>query len=162
MPAPADVARKQASLRPAAAASWIALVAATTLGDAAAAVRAEVRADGLSAGRVYRLVVQSFERGSSQGPGRDARPIASVQRAVTGDELRQGVHVSLVELRSSAASQAPGGTPVVMAWVEAGEPDLEFDGRTARPRPGSVYGVAKRAARGSDRVQISLNRTRAA
>jgi hypothetical protein len=45
----------------------------------------------------------------------------------------------------------------VVAWIEAGGPDLEFDGRTARPRLGSVYGVVKRGAR-QDVVQISLDR----
>jgi hypothetical protein len=149
---------KRPSLRPAAAGSWIALVAATTLGDAAGAVRAEVRANGLSAGQVYRLVVQSFERGTAQGPGRDARPIGSVQRAVTADELRHGVHVSLLEMRTPAAGDGAESKPVVMAWVEAGGADLEWDGRMARPRAGSVYGVAKRAPK-SDTVQISLNRT---
>jgi hypothetical protein len=158
---PARVAQpsKRTSLRPASAGSWIALVAATTLGDAAGAVRAEVRAQGLSEGRVYRLVVQSFERGTSDGPERNARPIGSAQRAVTADELRHGVHVSLLELRHDAASDATPAKPVVMAWIEAGEPDLEFDGRTARPQPGSVYGVARREPL-SDVVQISLNRRR--
>jgi hypothetical protein len=161
MPIASTSFTKRSSLRPATA-SWVALVAATTLGDAAGAVRAEVRADGLSAGQVYRLVVQSFERGTSQGPGRDARPLGSVQRAVTADELRHGVHVSLVEVRAAVPAAASGSTPVVMAWVEAGAPDLEFDGRTARPQRGSVYGVAKRAAGGDDIVQISLNRKRTA
>jgi hypothetical protein len=48
-------------------------------------------------------------------------------------------------------------SPVVVAWIEAGEPNLEFDGRMARPAPGSVYGVAKRTAKQGG-VQISLNR----
>jgi hypothetical protein len=78
---------------------------------------------------------------------------------VTADELRHGVHVSLIELRPEAPSQATSAKPVVMAWIEAGEPDLEFDGRRARPQPGSVYGVAKREPR-ADVVQISLNRRR--
>jgi hypothetical protein len=158
--APAPAPSKRSSRRSAAAGSWIALVAASTLGDAAGAVRAEVRADGLSGAQVYRLVVQSFERGTAQGPERDARPIGSTQRAVTADELRHGVHVSLIEMRSGVATET-GTNPVVMAWIEAGEPDLEFDGRTARPQPGSVYGVAKRAGQASDVVHISLNRKRA-
>jgi hypothetical protein len=152
---------KGLSRRPAATGSWIALVAATTLGDAAGAVRAEVRAQGLSEGQVYRLVVQSFERGTSNGPGRDERPIGSVQRTVTADELRHGVHVSLLEMRAHGASAPGAASPVVLAWVEAGGADLEWDGRMARPRRGSMYGVAKRAPQ-SDTVQISLNRTRLA
>jgi hypothetical protein len=133
----------------------MALLAATTLGDVADTVHAEVRADGLSHGRAYRLVVQSYDASRALVPGRDARPVGSTQRAVTADELRAGVHVDLLELRESAAPQTPG--PVVVAWIEAGEPDLEFDGRTARPAPGSVYGVARRGAR-HDSVTISLNR----
>jgi|GEM_PF-602221 len=144
------------SVRSAAAGSWIALVAATTLGDAADAVRAKVRADGLSAGRVYRLVVQSYDRQPGENPGKYARPIGSVQRSVTADELRDGVHVSLVEFRQKIADGV-AGDPLIMAWIDVGEPDLEFDGRMARPRAGSVYGVVKRSA-GQDVVQISLNR----
>jgi hypothetical protein len=147
------------SVRSAAAGSWIALVAATTLGDAAGAVRTEVRADGLSAGSVYRLVVQSYASQAGEKPGRYARPVGSVQRSVTADELRAGVHVSLVEFRQRLADGV--GDPLIMAWIEAGEPDLEFDGRMARPRRGSVYGVVKRPA-GQDIVQISLNRKVAA
>jgi len=141
--------------------SWIALVAATTLGDAAGAVRAEVRAEGLTSGQVYRLVVQSFDRGTAHGPGRDERPIGSVQRVVTGDELRHGVLVSVVEMRGGSGTTAASASPVVLAWVDAGEGDLEWDGRMARPQRGSVYGVARRA-KTSDTVQISLNRTRTA
>jgi hypothetical protein len=145
------------SARSVAAGSWLALLAATTLGDAADTLRAEVKADGLSAGAVYRLVVQSYDGAHRLVPASDARPVGSLQRAVTADELRNGVHVNLVQLRHSA-SGAQGQSPVVVAWIEAGEPDLEFDGRTARPRPGSVFGVVRRGV-GQDVVHISLDRT---
>lgn len=141
--------------RSAAAGSWVALLAATTLGDVAGTVHAEVRADGLAHDRAYRLVVQSYDAGRGAVPGPESRPVGSTQRAVTADELAQGVHVDLLELREGFAEPAQG--PVVVAWIEAGQPDLEFDGRTARPAPGSVYGVAKRNARRSS-VSISLNR----
>lgn len=144
--------------RSAAAGSWMALLAATTLGDVAGTVHAEVRADGLSSRGAYRLVVQSYDARGGVVPGPDARPVGSTQRAVTADELREGVHVDLLELR---AGEAPSTAPVVVAWIEAGEPNLEFDGRTARPAPGSVYGVAKRGA-GKGSVSISLNRKLAA
>jgi hypothetical protein len=138
--------------RSAAAGSWLALLAATTLGDAADTLRAEVRADGLSIRGMYRLVVQSFD-----ATGGDARPVGSMQRSVTADELREGVHVNLLELRQPLAPTAQQQSPMVVAWVEAGKPDLEFDARNARPSPGSVYGVVKRA--GSQGIlQISLNR----
>jgi hypothetical protein len=138
--------------RTAAAGSWLALLAATTLGDAADTLRAEVRAAGLSGGGNYRLVVQSYD-----ATGRDARPVGSIQRSVSADQLRHGVNVNLLELRQPAAPAALVQSPLVVAWIEAGEPDLEFDGRNARPSPGSVYGVVKRAAT-QGVVQISLDR----
>jgi hypothetical protein len=124
----------------------------TTLGDAADTLRAEVRAAGLSGGGVYRLVVQSYD-----ATGRDARPVGSVQRSVSADELRQGVNVNLLELRQGAAPTAQLQSPLVVAWIEAGEPDLEFDGRNARPSPGSVYGVVKRGVT-QGVVQITLDK----
>jgi hypothetical protein len=138
--------------RTAAAGSWLALLAATTLGDAAGTIRAEVRAPGLAAGGHYRLVVQSYD-----ATGRDARPVGSLQRAVSADELRHGVHVNLLELRDAIPGSGNGQDPRVVAWIEAGEPDLEFDGRTARPSPGSMYGVVKRVST-QGVVQISLNK----
>jgi hypothetical protein len=144
-----------ARTRSAAAGSWLALLAAVTLGDGADTVRAEVRAHGLREG-AYRLVVQSYDASDGRVPGPDARPVGSLQRAVTADELQHGVHVSLLELRRSASHV---GRPMVVAWIEAGEPNLEFDGRTARPRPGNMYGVARRDMSHDEAVHISLNRT---
>ncbi len=141
------------TVRSAAAGSWLALLAATTLGDAADTVRAEVRAEGLAADGVYRLVVQSYDSSDGHVPGRSSRPVGSAQRAVTADELKQGVQVNLIQFRSPTDEDRP----VLVAWIEAGEPNLEFDGRTARPGPGSVYGSVKRGA-GADVVQISLKR----
>jgi hypothetical protein len=145
------------SVRSAAAGSWIALLAATTLGDAADTIHAEVRAEGVSNEAAYRLVVQSYDAADGRMPGRHARPVGSMQRAVTADELREGVHVDLLEWRESASTGSLQHGPIVVAWIEAGEPNLEFDGRTARPAPGSVYGVAKRAPT-QESVYISLNR----
>ena len=138
--------------RTAAAGSWLALLAATTLGDAADTLRAEVRARGLPATGTYRLVVQSYD-----ATGHGARPVGSMQRAVSADELRQGVNVHLLELRQPVDSPAQAPSPMVVAWIEAGEPDLEFDGRTARPGRGSVYGIVRRDA-SQGVVQIRLNR----
>jgi hypothetical protein len=103
--------------RSAAAGSWLALLAATTLGDAADTLRAEVRADGLSDGRRYRLVIQSYDKSDGAVPGADSRPVGSTQRAVTADELREGVQVDLLELRHAAS--AGDGRPLVVAWIEA-------------------------------------------
>ena len=134
----------------------MALLAATTLGDAADTIHAEVRADGVSRDGAYRLVVQSYDAAHGRMPGPGSRPVGSLQRLVTADELREGVHVDLLEWRENGAPVDRGGL-VVVAWIEAGEPDLEFDGRTARPALGSVYGVVRRAAL-QESVQISLNR----
>jgi hypothetical protein len=143
--------------RAAAAGSWLALLAASTLGDAASTVRAEVRAEGLrDNGATYRLVVQSFDSGDTRDT---RRPLGSAQRAVTADELRQGVQVNVIEFSARAESGAAGAEPVVVAWIEAGEPNLEFDGLTARPGPRSLYGSVKRGV-GAD-VQISLKGKRA-
>jgi hypothetical protein len=140
--------------RRAAAGSWLALLAATTLGDGADTLHADIRANGLRDG-AYRLVVQTYDNAGVRFPGREARPVGSVQRAVTADELRQGVRVNLLELRDAAAEH--GSSPVVVAWVEAGQPDLEFDGRKARPNPGNMYGVVRRFAK-QEGVQIRLDR----
>jgi hypothetical protein len=45
----------------------------------------------------------------------------------------------------------------VVAWIEAGKPDLEFDGRSASPLPGSLVGRARRP-RAGELVQIRLTR----
>ena len=139
--------------RSAAAGSWLALLAATTLGDGADTVRAEVRADGRVADGVYRLVVQSYDTSHGTVPDLSSRPVGSLQRAVTADELRHGVQVNLLEFSRPANGAEK---PTVVAWIESGAPNLEFDGRTARPGPGSVFGSVKRQA-GRD-VQISLTR----
>jgi hypothetical protein len=139
--------------------SWMALLAATTLGvDGASTVRAEVRADAdLADAREYRLVVQSYDAEAGSAPSFRARPVGSFQRAVTAAELRRGVQVSLVELRQAGAAD----DGAVVAWVEAGKPDLEFDGRTARPGPGMMQGLARRTA-GDAAVSIRLSRKAAA
>ena len=144
--------------RTATAGSWLALLAATTLGDAANTLRAEVRADvGPSDGSMYRLVVQSYDKSDGAVPSRDSRPVGSMQRSVTAEELRQGVQVNLLEIRDSLARGADGQTPLVVAWIDTGASDFEFDARRARPGRGNVYGVVSRNAE-QGAVQISLDR----
>ena len=104
----------------------------------------------------YRLVVQSYDGTGRALPGRESRPVASTQRAVTADELRRGVHVDLVAMRADA-TESEGAKPMVVAWIEAGHPDLEFDGLTARPGPGSMYGLVRKVA-GTSAVHIELDR----
>jgi hypothetical protein len=125
----------------------MALVAATTLGlGHFEHLRAEISTesgaspqdDGISGG--YRLIVQAYSPDALDGdlPGARAKPLSSVQRAVTAEELRRGLSVDLVQL--GAAKHRPA---VVIAWVEPGQPDLEFDGLTARPHADAVYGLAR-------------------
>lgn len=113
--------------------SWLDLLAASTLDDAAAeATRVDVTGDAPDGERL-RLVVQSFEDGASH-------PLGSVQRAVTARELRAGLQVSLVEVHPRG--RAPAARRVI-AWVERGAPDLELDGRTSRPRRCLAFGSAR-------------------
>jgi hypothetical protein len=149
--------RKEPKLRRVKAGSWLALLAATTLGGGADTLRAEVKARGLAEGAAYRLVVQSYDQVGSELPSRFARPVGSIQRTVTADELREGVQVDLLQLRAGADVPGPSTRPVVVAWIESAAEDLEFDGRSARPQPGNVYGVGRRSAK-QDAVQIRLDR----
>ena len=135
-------------------ASWMALVAATTIGlGHLDRVRAEVSADtavlGQGGGR-YRLVVQSYAQGSfnvGSAPGTRQKPLASAQRSVTAEELSRGVAVDVLRVGESVdASQ------VIVAWIEHGEADLEFDGAEARPSATALYGASESQDLGSARV----------
>jgi len=130
--------------------SWVALVAATTLGiGGVQRVRAAVSADPRELGDShgdYRLIVQSYAP-SSFGTGRlpvgRARPLASTQRAITPEQLARGVSVDMLGL---AKPDVPATeTPVIVAWVEKGRADLAFDGFEARPGVDAFYGVAASA-----------------
>ena len=143
----------------AAGASWMALLAVTSLGAVSVErMRAEVSAQDVAAATSagYRLIVQSYSRDSVVGdqlPGANQRPLASVQRAVTAEELARGVAVDMHQI-----DQVKAGERVVVAWIEHGAPDLEFDALRARPSRGAVVGVA-RASAGS--AQIVLRRQEA-
>jgi hypothetical protein len=120
------------------------LLAATTLGVGSVnQVRAHVSAGEAVVGDgELRLIVQSYRRDrlrDGRRPERGVRPLASAQRAITAEELRQGVDVSFVELESDATDT----DSVVVAWVENGSANLDFDALEARPAEGSYYGVAQ-------------------
>jgi hypothetical protein len=84
----------------------------------------------------------SFEELDAQGlPGRAVRPLGSAQRAITADELRRGVAVEVVQIDDGVRSA--GRRARVVAWVEPGQPDLEFDAMTARPSSDAVYGISE-------------------
>jgi hypothetical protein len=141
----------------AASASWMALLAATSLGAVSVErMRAEVSAQDLAAATSagYRLIVQSYAPNSvaaNQLPGANHRPLASAQRAVTAEELAHGVAVDVLQFDEQSGEQAP----VMVAWIEHGAPDLELDALRARPSREAVYGVGQSSA-GS--AQIVLRR----
>jgi hypothetical protein len=143
-------------------ASWLALVAATSLGVAhAETVRAEIRLprEAVTAGGRYRLIVQAYDslRPTQEIPS-SVRPRASAQRAVTLDDLADGVRIDLISLGEKIPAASEKG--VVVAWVEPGEANLEFDARRARPTADSFYGVASSKGADTESVEILLNRRR--
>jgi hypothetical protein len=122
----------------------MALVAATTLGlQGVQRVRAEVsmRAGKLAsdAASEYRLIVQSYSAANIVDgvPRAYARPLASAQRSVTAEELRHGVAIDVVDV-----GEGESDSPVLVAWLERGAANLDFDGRRARPERGAYRGVA--------------------
>jgi hypothetical protein len=139
-------------------ASWLALVAATSLGiPHAETVRAEIKLppEALESGGRYRLIVQSYDTLGRKSLIPSGRPRASTQRTVTPADLVHGVRIDLIELGGEQAS--PSGRRVI-AWVEPGEADLEFDARRAKPMPGSFYGVAPSGNESRESIEIVLDR----
>jgi hypothetical protein len=120
-------------------ASWMTMLSELTLGAGAGALHAEVHADVSPDDARWRLVVQTYEP-------RARRPLGSIQRAVTPDELHRGVSVFVPHVSAPEA-------PRVVAWVERGVPDLEHDGLTARPARGSFVGFGR-----GDDARIRLSR----
>ena len=106
---------------------------------------------------MYRLIVQSYARSNMRDgelPLAHARPLGSVQRAVTAEELAAGVQVDIVQLGEAESEEAP----VVVAWVERGEPDLEYDARRARPTHDAFFGSSSAAAESADTARVVLKR----
>jgi hypothetical protein len=138
----------------AASASWMALLAVTSLGAVSVEhMRARVSIQDLAAATSagYRLIVQSYARdsvGVGQLPGASHRPLASVQRAVTVEELAAGVAVDVLQI-----DQIRAGDQLIVAWLEHGAPDLDFDALRARPSRSAVVGVAQ-ASEGSARIVL--------
>jgi len=126
----------------------MALLAVTSLGAVSVErMRAEVSAQDLAAatGAGYRLIVQSYAPDSvaaNQLPGANHRPLASAQRAVTAEELAQGVAVDVLQIDEKSGERPP----MIVAWIEHGAPDLELDALRARPTRAAVYGVSQSLA----------------
>ena len=142
--------------------SWTALLAATALGVAGASMlHADIKSDAwLDDTRTYRLIVQSYDHSDGASLDPVDRPVASVQREVTAEELRLGVRVGLLEFRqgrwdADALVGRVSAHPVVLAWIEEGKADLELDGLRARPQPGSLRGTSPRTvAQGTVHISV--------
>lgn len=158
--------KRPASERVRTAGSWMALLAATTLGSevAAESVRAEVRADASLPGDTYRLIVQSYDATTAALRDGRAKPVGSMQRFVSAEELRAGIRVDFVELRDAHVTSGEGSgargdeaRPLVVAWLEGSDAagDYDVDARDARPAKESVFGSAHRS---SGDVKIRLRR----
>lgn len=121
-------------------------------------VRAQVSADTASLGTSgrYRLVVQSYERDSVPSgnmPNARQKPLASAQRSVTAEELSRGVAVDVLRVGESL-----GDSQVIVAWIEQGEANLEFDGAEARPSAAALYGASDSRDVGAARVVLKPRR----
>ena len=137
--------------------SWIALVAATTIGLSAvqrfrAAVSVGSNESLPTLSGEYRLIVHSYSAGSvvDGRPLAHARPLASAQRSVTPEELTRGIDIDVVEVGEPRSDSA-----VIVAWLERGSADLDFDGRRARPARDAYIGAA---AAQSEAAQVVLSR----
>ena len=117
--------------------SWLALLARTTLGPNFAFVHVKVQSNSLpvlaSAQGAHRLIVQVYPRTALRDGHllASARPLASAQRAVHAESLRTGVSVLLTGFERT--NRHARDRLVVVAWVEAGSPNLELDGADTRP-----------------------------
>jgi hypothetical protein len=123
--------------------SWLGLVASTTkdVGELDC-LRVKIRATAPIQGESFRLIVQSYSTSvlAYNGlPHDSGTPVASVQRAVSRDELRSGLDIDVMHV--GAACRNPTEL-VVFAWVEPGRPDLDFDAALARPSNGALRGSA--------------------
>lgn len=159
-------------------ASWLTLVAATSLGVAHAdTVRTKIKLghEVAADGGPLRLVVQSYAVRDGEHPakpeeralqrytelpgGASLRPLGSVQKVVTADDLARGVSVELVELDNGPREPGARESGLLVAWVERAGRDLDLDGLGARPGPGSVYGLTPSGPAGrGEPISIWLNR----
>lgn len=123
--------------------SWLGLVAATTKGvGERSRVRVSIRAADPIKGDSFRLVVQSYAVRSDQ-PTRlsvdSGTLVASMQRAVSPEELELGLDLDVMHVGPNGDLPAE---VLVCAWVEPGQPNLEYDAALARPSSGALRGSA--------------------
>ena len=113
--------------------SWIALLAATTLGvDGANTVHAEVRADeDLVESRDYRLVVQSFDARRGGSPGRARAPSRHLP---AGRDRRRASHGVCGQPGRAPTEQAPGCDRATAPWSRGLRPESQTSSSTAGRR----------------------------
>src|SRR5438477_12414440 len=89
-------------------ASWMSLLAATTLGVSGVDhLRARISSGDHVGDGDLRLIVQSYSKENLDGrdlPQQDAQPLASIQRSITAEELREGIDVSFLQLPTEGVS----------------------------------------------------------
>lgn len=111
-------------------ASWTALLADTS-SDLGGLARWKVKVQQEPHGALgrIRLIVHAYRRSDvlDGQPAPFAKPLASTQRATRAEELSQGVVVELMHFSDAEEDS------VVLAWTEAGDADLDFDGLETRP-----------------------------
>lgn len=105
--------------------SWLSLVAAATKGiGQLGRLRVRVKSIAPLPGYVFRLVVQSYAQAdvSPNGlPYAASTPVASLQRAVSQEDLTSGLELDVVHV---GAAHRDLTDLVVFAWVEPGQPDF--------------------------------------
>lgn len=137
--------------------SWLALVAAATVGSGTSPVLANLTLDDadrpLKSQAFHRVIVQLLPVSADGASLRD-QPRSSEQRIVTLDQLRRGIQIPLFH-----PSNQPEPELAVVAWLHPGEAHLELDPFEARPEGSRVIGVS-RIATEAGHVQVRLQRRR--
>jgi hypothetical protein len=138
-------------------ASWLALLATTTLGAQSSTLLAEIQFDDAKRRprdeAPQRLIVQVYPVSPTE-LSETSRPCSSTQRSVTHEDLKRGVAVQLVDV-APAPIRGPDAPLTVVAWLEPGDPDLELDALNARPRSDGPMGTAS-IDKATGRVRVEL------
>lgn len=122
--------------------SWTSLVAEAAGLGSFQAMSVVVRAS-LDIPEGHRLVVHEYTDGES-------RPIASAQRAVSGNALRRGLEIRMYRMAPAPSTRA---RTRVVAWIEPGTADLDYDALKATPAHATWFG---RATAMRERTQLVL------
>jgi len=137
--------------------SWLALVAAATVGSGTSPVLANLTLDDsdrpLKSQAFHRVIVQLLPVSADGASVRD-EPRSSEQRIVTLEQLRRGIQIPLFH-----PSNQPEPQLAVVAWLHPGDAHLEVDPFEARPDGSRVIGVSRLVTE-AEQVQVRLLRRR--